>query len=57
LEKELRNTPADTHVAIVSHIPIVSAAIFDSASIEGDAWTIRNRYMHSDSHAIQAVLW
>jgi Icc protein len=56
LKGELRNTPAETPVAIVSHIPILSAAIFDWANTEGDAWTIRNRFIHSDSHAIQGVL-
>lgn len=54
LQREVQN--ANRPVAVVSHVPILSASIFDWATSEGDLWTVRNRWMHSDSHAIQAVL-
>jgi 3',5'-cyclic AMP phosphodiesterase CpdA len=56
LEGELSKTQVDTPIAIVSHIPILSASIFEWAKAGDGAWTILNRYMHSDSQAIQAVL-
>jgi 3',5'-cyclic-AMP phosphodiesterase len=56
LEGELKKTDAKTPVAIVSHIPLVSAAIVQWAKSQGQTWTVSNGLMHGDSHAIQAVL-
>lgn len=56
LQQELANTSATTPVAIVSHIPLLSAAVVQWSQSEGDKWSVSNGLMHADSHAIQAVL-
>ncbi len=56
LQGELDNTPADTQVMIVSHIPILSTCIFDWAKSENGIWTVSGALMHSDSHEVQAIL-
>jgi 3',5'-cyclic-AMP phosphodiesterase len=57
LRNELRITAPTIPIAIVSHVPILSASIFDWASSEGEQWSnVRKSWMHGDSHAIQAML-
>ena len=54
LEKELKNTPSDQHVCIVSHIPIVSfcaAMFFDDMLPNGD-WKLSRVLLHVDSRKI-----
>jgi Predicted phosphohydrolases len=53
---ELDNTPKETHVMIVSHIPILSTCIFDWAKSENGIWKVSGSLMHSDSHEVQAIL-
>lgn len=50
LEADLKATPPETPVIIVSHIPILAACVFfDGPRFAGDAWTIPDRWMHSDT--------
>lgn len=56
LQRELASTSASTPVAIVSHIPLLSAAVVQWAASEGELWSVSNGLMHADSHAIQGVL-
>ncbi|MCG8321433.1 MAG: hypothetical protein MI921_18160 [Cytophagales bacterium] len=56
LKGELDGTPKSTHVMIVSHIPILSACIFEWAKSENGLRTVQNSLMHADSHTVQAIL-
>lgn len=53
---ELDHTPVETNVMIISHIPILSTAIFDFAKSKSGIWSVSGKLMHSDSHDIQAIL-
>lgn len=56
LKGELDSTSKSTYVMIVSHIPILSACIFEWAKSENGLWTVQNSLMRADSHAVQAIL-
>jgi 3',5'-cyclic AMP phosphodiesterase CpdA len=56
LAGELEKTDPATPIAIVSHIPLLSAAVVQWSASEGERWTVSNGLMHADSHAIQALL-
>lgn len=50
LEAELKNTPPELSVLIVSHVPILAACVFfDGQRFSGDNWNIPSRWMHSDT--------
>lgn len=50
LESDLKNTPAQTPVLIVSHVPILAACVFfDGKRFEGGNWNVPSRWMHSDT--------
>ena len=54
LETELKNTPSDQHICIVSHIPIVSfcsAMFFDDHLANGD-WKLSRALLHVDARKI-----
>jgi 3',5'-cyclic-AMP phosphodiesterase len=56
LERELASTPKTMPIAIVSHIPLISGAVLQWATTEGDTFAFSQSLMHGDSHAIQAIL-
>jgi 3',5'-cyclic AMP phosphodiesterase CpdA len=56
LEGELKKVAATTPIAVVSHIPILSAAIVQWARTNEDKWTVGTALMHGDSHGIQSML-
>lgn len=50
LESDLKNTPAQTPILIVSHVPILAACVFfDGKRFEGENWNVPSRWMHSDT--------
>jgi len=50
LETDLKNTPAQTPVLIISHVPILAACVFfDGKRFAGDNWSVPARWMHSDT--------
>lgn len=50
LEADLKATPGQTPVLIVSHVPILAACVFfDGKRFEGDHWNVPARWMHSDT--------
>ena len=50
LEADLKATPPETPVLIVSHVPILAACVFfDGPRFAEDAWTVPARWMHSDT--------
>lgn len=56
LGNELASTSTTTPIAIVSHIPLLSAAVVQWAKSEGELWSVSNGLMHADSHTLQALL-
>ncbi|MBD2756751.1 metallophosphoesterase family protein [Spirosoma validum] len=56
LEADLKNTPAETPVLIVSHVPILAACVFfDGQRFAGDQWNVPSRWMHSDTVRISKL--
>lgn len=55
LTAELQRIPPDSPVMIASHIPILSAGIFDWATGEDQKWRVSGALMHGDSHKIQKL--
>lgn len=55
LTNELQQLPSATPVLISSHIPLLSAAIFDWSKCEEITWKVSGGLMHVDSHAVQAL--
>jgi 3',5'-cyclic AMP phosphodiesterase CpdA len=55
LTHELTETSASTPVLLCSHIPVLSAAIFDLSEKEKDVWQVSGSLMHSDSHEVQSL--
>ncbi len=65
---EVARTPATQPLMVCSHIPILSAAVHDWAQTResvmdfpapgraSGAWVVSSALMHTDSHALQAVL-
>lgn len=50
LETDLKNTPAETPVLVVSHVPILAACVFfDGQRFAGENWSVPARWMHSDT--------
>ncbi|GAB4030889.1 hypothetical protein GCM10028809_25190 [Spirosoma gilvum] len=50
LEADLKATPANIPVLIVSHVPILAACVFfDGPRYANENWTIPARWMHSDT--------
>ena len=56
LSKELKETPSTTPIFVSSHIPLLSAAIFDLSEKEKDVWQVAGSLMHADSHEVQSLL-
>src|SRR6185436_807807 len=57
LQQELRSVPADKHICIVSHIPILSICsglFFDKTEPNGDLLIKRN-LMHTDFLALKKI--
>src|SRR5829696_7788473 len=54
LEKELKNTPSDQHICIVSHIPIVSfcSAMFFDDHLENGDWKLSRVLLHVDARKL-----
>ena len=54
LEKELKQTPAGQHIAIISHIPIISfcAALFDDKNQPNGDWRISRALLHTDARKL-----
>ncbi|WP_461076939.1 metallophosphoesterase family protein [Spirosoma flavus] len=50
LEADLKETPPETPVLIVSHVPILAACVFfDGQRFANENWSIPARWMHSDT--------
>jgi Icc protein len=50
LKNDLAATPATMHIAIVSHIPILSASVFfDGKNVRNNQWEIPGGWMHLDA--------
>jgi Icc protein len=58
LEAELKETPPGTPVLLLSHIPILSAAVFFDGECEksGD-WVIPSSYVHIDARRIKDLFY
>ncbi len=54
LERTLRDTPAATHVCVLSHIPIMGVCVFFDGKCEktGD-WVVPGSWMHIDARRIK----
>lgn len=56
LEKEVQNVPAETPIAIVSHIPILSACeLFDGPNEESGNWVIPAAWVHLDARRFRQL--
>lgn len=56
LETDLKKTPAEIPVLIVSHVPILAACVFfDGQRFSGDTWNVPSRWMHSDTMRISKL--
>lgn len=55
LTAELAGTDTATPIAIVSHIPLLSAAVVRWSKVETGRWSVGAGLMHGDSHNIQAL--
>jgi 3',5'-cyclic-AMP phosphodiesterase len=50
LKNELQNTPEETHIMIMSHVPILSACVFfDGKNFNNHSWQVSGSWMHSDA--------
>ncbi|GAB3972017.1 hypothetical protein GCM10028806_23350 [Spirosoma terrae] len=50
LESDLKVTPVETPILIVSHVPILAACVFfDGQRFSGENWSVPSRWMHSDT--------
>ena len=50
LENELKNTPSDQHICIVTHIPILAVCVlFDSSNNSNNSWNVPDNALHSDA--------
>ncbi|RYE19795.1 MAG: metallophosphoesterase, partial [Sphingobacteriales bacterium] len=56
LSGELKAVPAGKPVMVLSHIPILSAAIVSWAKSENNEWKVGGPLMHTDSHKVQNLL-
>ena len=56
MQGELDNTSKNMNVMIISHIPILSAGIFNWAQSENSFWRVKTKLMHEDSHSLQNIL-
>lgn len=50
LEADLKATPSETPILVVSHVPILAACVFfDGQRFADENWNIPSRWMHSDT--------
>jgi 3',5'-cyclic AMP phosphodiesterase CpdA len=50
LKNQLKETPKETYILIVSHIPILSACVFlDGKNFKNGEWRVPETWMHSDT--------
>jgi Icc protein len=50
LEADLKATPVETPILVVSHVPILAACVFfDGNRFTNETWNIPARWMHSDT--------
>lgn len=50
LESDLKATPVETPILIISHVPILAACVFfDGQRFSGENWSVPSRWMHSDT--------
>lgn len=58
LDGLLASTPRGTHVLVLSHIPILSAAVFfDGDLAEGGDWRVPGSWMHLDAVALKDLFY
>ncbi|MDK2970621.1 MAG: 3,5-cyclic-AMP phosphodiesterase [Candidatus Sumerlaeota bacterium] len=58
LKAELAATPADKHVMILSHIPILcAAAYFDGENEKTGDWIVPGSWMHQDARALKDLFF
>ncbi len=58
LETELRITPSDTFICIVSHIPILAiCTIFDGNNHSNKLWSVPDNCLHADATALTKLFY
>lgn len=58
LERTLRDVPADRHVCIVSHIPILAAcSFFDGENEKSGDWRVPGAWMHIDARRLKDLFF
>lgn len=56
LERELRDTPATTHVCVLSHIPIMGVCVFfDGENEKSGDWKVPGSWMHIDARRLKTL--
>ncbi len=54
LSEDLKKTPAETPVCVLSHIPILAACVFfDGQNLKGSNWQVPGAWMHQDSKRLK----
>jgi Icc protein len=58
LEQELKRTPENQFICIVTHIPILAVCtLFDSTSTNSEHWSIPNNTLHADARDLTALFY
>ena len=57
LEIELKNTPKDLFICIVSHVPILSICTLFDGNKENTNWNIPNNCLHGDAGELTALFY
>ncbi len=58
LVDNLKKTPSDTPILILSHIPILSACVFYDGELENkDGWSVPAAWMHTDTRRLKDLFF
>ena len=58
LKKELKNTPKEQFVMVMSHVPILAACVFfDGKRLENGSWQVPGAWMHADSRELTELFY
>ena len=53
LKADLKETPAEMPILLISHVPILAACVFfDGSRLTNDTWTVPTQMMHSDTRRL-----
>ncbi len=56
LKEQLKQTPAETPICILSHIPILAACVFfDGNNMKAGKWSVPGSWMHQDSRKLKTL--